>query len=145
MSAMAHNRTKCSAANNNLFSSVHNHFVTWKFRVVANTEPHRVSRSTETINTSVAPTEFVRPACSTRPLALSLLPLAAPVILIVKSSVASDEQPQCIESIYVNEAGIASPKLHSASWANSELRKLHSMGAQKLPKIAACKDCLTPN
>jgi hypothetical protein len=40
------------------------------------------------------------------------------------------EQQQCIESIYVNEAGIASPKLHSASWANSELRKFHSMGAQ---------------
>src|SRR5215469_4540649 len=68
---------------------MHNHFRTWKFRVVASTEPHRVSRSTETINTSAAPTEFVRPASSTRPLALSLLPLAAPVILIVKSSVAS--------------------------------------------------------
>src|SRR5215472_3914176 len=68
---------------------IRHHFMTWKFRVVASTEPHRVSRSTETINTSAAPTEIARPACSTRPLALSLLPLAAPVILIVKSSVAS--------------------------------------------------------
>jgi hypothetical protein len=40
------------------------------------------------------------------------------------------EQQQRIESIHVNEAGIASPRLHSASWANSELRKFHSMGAQ---------------
>jgi hypothetical protein len=40
------------------------------------------------------------------------------------------EQQQRIESTTVNEAGIASPKLHSASWANSELRKFHSMGAQ---------------
>jgi hypothetical protein len=40
------------------------------------------------------------------------------------------EQQQRIESIYVSEAGIASPKLHSASWANGELRKFHSMGAQ---------------
>jgi hypothetical protein len=40
------------------------------------------------------------------------------------------EQRVRIESIHVNEAGIASPKLHSASWANSELRKFHSMGAQ---------------
>jgi hypothetical protein len=38
------------------------------------------------------------------------------------------EQQQRIESIHINEAGIASPKLHSASWANSELRKFHSMG-----------------
>jgi hypothetical protein len=38
------------------------------------------------------------------------------------------EQQQRIESIYVNEAGIASPKLHSASWANSELRKFHALG-----------------
>ena len=38
------------------------------------------------------------------------------------------EQQQRIESIHVNEAGIASTKLHSASWANSELRKFHSMG-----------------
>jgi hypothetical protein len=38
------------------------------------------------------------------------------------------EQQLRIESIHVNEAGIASPKLHSASWANSELRKFHSMG-----------------
>jgi hypothetical protein len=34
------------------------------------------------------------------------------------------EQQQRIESIHVNEAGIA------ASWANCELRKFHSMGAQ---------------
>jgi hypothetical protein len=40
------------------------------------------------------------------------------------------EQQQRIESIYVNETGIASPKLHSAFWANGELRKFHSMGAQ---------------
>jgi AcrR family transcriptional regulator len=40
------------------------------------------------------------------------------------------EQQLRIESIHVNEAGIASPKLYSASWANGELRKFHSMGAQ---------------
>jgi hypothetical protein len=40
------------------------------------------------------------------------------------------EQQMRIETISVNEAGIATPKLHSASWANSELRKFHSMGAQ---------------
>jgi hypothetical protein len=40
------------------------------------------------------------------------------------------EQQMRLESISVNEAGIASPKLHSASWANSELRKFHGMGAQ---------------
>src|SRR5262249_18736295 len=38
------------------------------------------------------------------------------------------EQQQRLESLHVNEAGIASPKLHSAAWANSELRKFHSMG-----------------
>src|SRR5258708_6191742 len=38
---------------------------------------------------SAAPTELVRPACSTRPFALSFSPLATPVILMVKSSVAT--------------------------------------------------------
>jgi hypothetical protein len=40
------------------------------------------------------------------------------------------EQQQRIESISVNEAGIATPQLYSASWANSELRKFHSIGAK---------------
>jgi hypothetical protein len=40
------------------------------------------------------------------------------------------EQQMRIELISVNEAGIATPKLYSASWANSELRKFHSMGAK---------------
>jgi hypothetical protein len=38
------------------------------------------------------------------------------------------EQQMRIESISVNEAGIATPKLYSASWANSELRKFHALG-----------------
>src|SRR3954454_12933373 len=39
--------------------------------------------------TSAAPTELVRPACSTLPRARNLSPLATPVILMVKSSVAT--------------------------------------------------------
>src|ERR1700678_3717276 len=38
---------------------------------------------------SAAPTELVRPSCSTRPLARSLSPRAAAVILMVKSRVAT--------------------------------------------------------
>src|ERR1700727_575659 len=38
---------------------------------------------------SAAPTELVRPSCSTRPFARSLSPLAAAVILMVKSRVAT--------------------------------------------------------
>lgn len=42
----------------------------------------------------------------------------------------SIEQQLRIESITVNEAGIAVPKLYSAAWANEQLRKFHNMGAQ---------------
>src|SRR6516225_7968832 len=64
------------------------YFTPGKFLVVASTAPHNPSLSDDTIYTSAAPTELVRPACSTRPLALSLSPFATPVIIIVKSSVA---------------------------------------------------------
>jgi hypothetical protein len=57
-------------------------------------------------------------------------PKTKPITRMKDISQLTPEQQLRIESIYVNEAGIASPKLHSASWANSELRKFHSMGAQ---------------
>jgi hypothetical protein len=57
-------------------------------------------------------------------------PKTKPIKRMKDISQLTPEQQVRIESIHVNEAGIASPKLHSASWANSELRKFHSMGAQ---------------
>jgi hypothetical protein len=40
----------------------------------------------------------------------------------------TDEQRMRIESVVLNDAGIAVPKLHSAAWANEQLRKLHNIG-----------------
>jgi hypothetical protein len=57
-------------------------------------------------------------------------PKTKPIKRMKDISQLTPEQQVRIESIHVKEAGIASPKLHSASWANSELRKFHSMGAQ---------------
>jgi hypothetical protein len=57
-------------------------------------------------------------------------PKTKPITRMKDISQLTPEQQQRIESIHVNEAGIASPKLHSVSWANSELRKFHSMGPQ---------------
>ena len=55
-------------------------------------------------------------------------PKTRPITRMKDISQLTPEQQQRLESLHVNEGGIASPKLHSASWANSELRKFHSMG-----------------
>jgi hypothetical protein len=57
-------------------------------------------------------------------------PKTKPIKRMKDFSQLTPEQQMRIESISVNEAGIATPKLYSASWANSELRKFHSMGAK---------------
>jgi hypothetical protein len=38
------------------------------------------------------------------------------------------EQRRCIEGVTINESGLPFPKLHSAKWANEQLRKLHNIG-----------------
>jgi hypothetical protein len=50
------------------------------------------------------------------------------------------EQQQHIESITVNEAGIPSLKLYSASWANSELRKFHELGEDTTNPVQRMSD-----
>jgi hypothetical protein len=40
----------------------------------------------------------------------------------------TDEQKTRIESVALNDAGIAVPRLYSAAWANEQLRKLHNIG-----------------
>jgi hypothetical protein len=57
-------------------------------------------------------------------------PKTKPITRMKDISQLTPEQQLRIESIHVNEAGIATPKLHSASWANSELRKFHTIGTQ---------------